>query len=153
MNYFRAYELVDRKTYEERGEASIELIDKGILHDLNLLRAWAGKPMTVNNWYLGGKRQCSGFRTQESKYYRPFSQHSFGRAIDAISRHHKPQDFHKEIILNKEKYKNISFIEIDISWLHIDSRINKCGSELVLWSPLRGYVNVDSYKKELEIMW
>ena len=82
--HFKAYELVDRKTYSIRGEKSFELIDSRILYTIDMLREYYGVSIIINNWKFGGEREWSGLRTKESPYYSDYSQHSFGRAVDFL---------------------------------------------------------------------
>jgi len=61
----------------------------------------------------------------------------------------KPVEFHRQILKNLDKYIHIRFIEIDITWLHIDCRDNLGGERIKLWSPVRGFVSLDAYLKEI----
>ena len=85
--YFKLTELVSRKIYEKRGDMAFGLFDDRLLETLDQLREQFG-PLTCNSWAAGGDRQYSGFRASSEPYYSPFSQHSFGRAVDLISKTH-----------------------------------------------------------------
>lgn len=143
-NYFLTKELVPKHVYAERGEKARELMDERIIGMMNLLRDWGGKPMTVN----GSGRNWSGYRTKECPEYSLYSQHNFGRAVDSVCSI-KPIEFHRQILKNLDKYIHVRFIEIDISWLHIDCRDNLDGDRVKLWSPVRGFVSLDAYIKEI----
>ena len=150
---FIVKELVPQSIYNKRGEKSIECMDVRIVKALDALRTnlrmiGFDNGFTVNNWHLGGNRQFSGLRTEESSHYSPTSQHAFGRAIDYVTK--TPlKEIHKHIIDNPLLYPEITFIEIDITWGHIDCRFNADGSKLKLWSPKRGFVSVEQYRAEL----
>jgi len=146
LEYFTLRELLPPNVIEARGAAAIELMDPRILFDLDTLRGRMGVPMTVNDRL----RHFRGFRTRQSNHYSPFSQHSLGRAIDSVSSL-KPEAYHYEILTNPDTYVNISFLEIDISWLHIDCRHNWDGARIKCWSPNRGFVDPGEYLKELKI--
>lgn len=145
LDYFKLHELVPKDIIQSRGEAAIELMDPRILYDLDTLRGSMRVPMTVNTV----SRQSRGLRTPSSQYYSPTSQHTSGRAVDAVSRI-KPEEFHYEILTNPHWYASISFLEIDITWLHIDCRYNADGSRIRCWSPSRGFVDPEAYLGEIK---
>ena len=144
MRYFSVKELVPKEVYRVRGESAIELMDKRIIDMMELLRDWCGKPMIVND----NNRNWSGYRTKECPQYTPYSQHNFGRAIDSICEI-KPIEFHKQILMNLNLYKHIRFLEADINWLHIDCRDNRDNDRIKIWSPTRGFLNIDNYLSEI----
>lgn len=143
-NYFTTKELVPEHIFKARGESARELMDNRIIEMMNKLREWCGVPMTVN----GKGRNWSGYRTKECPEWTAYSQHNFGRAIDSVCSI-EPKKFHKEILQNLVNYPYIRFIEIDITWLHIDCRDNLGGDRVLLWSPKRGFVPIDKYLKEI----
>ncbi len=81
--HFAIHELVPPHVYQDRGEAAWQLLDERLLITLDKLRIRYG-PTTVNNYYWGSEREWSGLRTVDSPYYRPYSQHTFGRAADCL---------------------------------------------------------------------
>lgn len=148
QNFFSTKELVPPKVYELLGEISRKLMNPKIVDMQNLLRAWAGSPMFVNSPAMN--RTESGLRTPDCKNYSPTSQHSDGNAIDSVCLKKTPKEFHLHILENLDKYPHITFIEIDVTWLHIDCRVNSDGARIKLWSPKRGFVSVSDYIKELK---
>ncbi len=153
LKHFTVQEFVPRHIYQRRGDKAIELMDYRIVKSIDDLRAnlkTAGydSPLTINNWIWGGDRQFCGLRTPTSKDYSETSQHTFGRAIDAVSKT-SVAAMHHHILTKRHLYPHINFIEIDINWLHIDCRDNVGGNDLVLWSPKRGFVDRTEYLKEL----
>ncbi|NRD72708.1 hypothetical protein HQQ94_05480 [Shewanella sp. VB17] len=155
LNNFVVQELIPAALYQHRGDKAIECMDLRIVKALDLLRdnmrvLGVDNGFIVNNWHLGGTRQFSGLRTPASTDYSPSSQHTFGRAIDFITK--TPiADIHRQIIDNPSVYTEITFIEIDIHWCHIDCRVNSDGSALTLWSPKRGVVSIEQYRAELMV--
>ena len=144
LKYFKVSELVPRVVFKARGEAAIELMDKRVLQALDDLRAVTKYPMTVND----KTHQFRGLRTTDCKEFSPYSQHTFGRAVDAVSVL-KPEAYHREILTNLDKYPGVTFIEVDITWLHIDCRDNADGARIKCWSPTRGFLKVDDYLREV----
>jgi len=108
--------------------------DDRILKTADLLREDFG-PMTGNEGIL---KNC-GLRTDEK--YRG-SQHFYGRALDLHPKRTTAEKIRVEIIKNPGRYPHITFLEIDVSWLHIDCRN---GDRLLLWSPKRGFVARETY--------
>ena len=152
-SHFRIEELVPENIFIRRGSASIELLDARALPMVNNVREIAGVPMTINDWSWGGVYQQSGLRTQEhyptvEAYIRSLSQHKYGRGFDGKPDGKSARDVIVELILNHNSSSIYSFIEIDRDWVHFDSRFNRNGTPLVLWSPDRGYVTIDKYLNE-----
>lgn len=124
--YFKSYELVDKTTYQKRLDFSYQLIDSRILWTIDKLREYFNSSIIINNWKFGGNREWSGFRTKESPYYSPYSQHTTGRAIDFIVRDVNSKLVREEIKnnINKDVFKYITAIEDfdGMDWAHIDCR-------------------------------
>lgn len=129
--FFRVEELVPRHVFQARGAAAIELIDERVLITLDALREKFG-PITVNNWVWGGNRQWSGLRTEQSPFGTAFSQHRFGRAVDCIFRNVTAEEVRQYILANPDEFPLITFVELDVSWLHFDVR--NC-PRITTWSP------------------
>jgi len=125
--HFIIEELVSQKVFEERGERAWQLLDPRGLITLDRLRKRYGR-MTINDWKWGGKNESRGLRTQDSPWYRQFSQHSFGRGFDAIfSDTDNPitaEEVRIDIQENKDHpdFEFIMSIELEVSWLHFDVR-------------------------------
>jgi len=129
--HFKAHELVPPDVYKDRGEKALELIDVRILITADTLRNYWGA-MTINDWYWGGKRVASGLRTPDSPHYKPYSQHTFGRALDGIFAKVNAEIVRQDILKYPDKYPFITFLETNISWLHCDAR--NC-ERITTWSP------------------
>lgn len=113
---------------------SWKYFDERILISADKLREVFG-PLRCNG---NGLTQC-GFRTNGSKT----SQHCFGRAMDLHSDRYSSEEIRMYIINNRNLFPYITFLECDISWLHIDCR----NSSFKLWSPVRKYIAVETYLK------
>lgn len=158
-NYFKTWELVPWDVWLLLGENARNLVSKTIVRMANLLREEGGLPMTCNTKGKGG-RDASGLRVCASSHYKKGSQHSGNHgeehvgdecnALDLVTKCDVKQ-YHVYIITNRDKYKDITFLEIDISWLHMDGRsvARMDTGKLELWSPSRGFVSIDKYIQEL----
>lgn len=130
--HFKIHELVPPKVYTARGEKAWSLIDPRLIIMIDELRNHFGRA-TINNYFWGGEREWSGLRTPESPYFSPYSQHTFGRAVDILFNDISSQDVRKALIANPDKWLTIAYsitLEDDVSWVHIDLRNNKNGINL-----------------------
>lgn len=130
--HFVTQELVPPTFYQKYGEASIRYIDPRLSDVVAEVRAWIGKPMTINNWHRGGQRIWSGLRTADSPYYRSGSAHSFGMAFDAVG-DWVPETVRQAIIDRKLILPHRVRLEMGISWLHID--VMAVGEEVETFKP------------------
>ena len=140
--HFKLHELVPQHLYEKHGEACWELLDSRALQTIDALRDKFGS-ITINNYFWGGTRNWSGVRTEHfyssvEAYLKTRSQHKYGRAFDCIVRDYTAKEVRKYIMDNPDEFPYITFLEADISWLHLDCR--NC-DRIKLWSPTRGYIS------------
>lgn len=130
--YFTIKELVSPKVYKKRGDKAWSLFDDRILKVADLLREHFGSAI-INDWSWKGSFKNSGFRTSFSQWFRMFSQHTFGRALDMKFSDQPAFIVRKELIDNwettwKEKFNEIGVSSITlecgdkITWVHIDIR-------------------------------
>jgi len=121
--HFAIHELVPPQVYHDRGEKAWELLDDRLLITLDRLRERYG-PIVVNNYERGGSRQWSGLRTADSPFYKPYSQHTFGRAADCLFQEIEVAEVRKAILRDPEltNFEYINSIELGTSWLHFDVR-------------------------------
>ena len=117
--HFLIEELVPPKVYADRGRKAWELIDVRILKTIDMLRDKYGQ-MTINNWKWAGSREWSGLRTPNSPYYSPYSQHTFGRAVDIIFKDKTAEEVRQDILNNPKDpaFKHIK--SLDMSLLAVD---------------------------------
>lgn len=126
--YFKIQELVSEAVYKKYGEKSWEFIDTRLIKVLDLLREHFNSPITVNDWYFGGKLQQRGLRANKdeivknkSDYY--ISQHCLGKAADFNVKGMTAKEVFEEILKNKDKFYLISRIENikdTPTWTHVD---------------------------------
>lgn len=121
--HFKIHELVPPQVYQDRGEKAWELFDERILMAIDDLRDSYGS-ITINNYMYGGDREWSGLRTPDSPWYSPYSQHTFGRAVDCLFKDADVEEVRKAILADDQipYLPDITAVELDTSWLHIDCR-------------------------------
>jgi hypothetical protein len=118
--HFKAYELVDRKTYNKWGERSFMFFDPRLLYTLDQIREHFGKPVTVNTWKQGGKFQWRGLRNPACPEYSVYSMHTLGRAVDFTVKGISASKVRQEILKHADKFEFITRIEDGVSWVHMD---------------------------------
>lgn len=129
--HFQIQELVPPDVFAERGELAITALDERLVRTLDQLRKAFG-PCTVNDWVFGGQLTERCFRTPDCHHYKPYSQHSFGRAADCTFKNHTAEAVRKSVIASRSLFPYITFIEDTVSWFHFDVR--NC-ERIQLWNP------------------
>ena len=123
MCYFKAHELVDPKTYALYGERSFRYIDKRILNLLQFLRDYYKQSITINDYKFGGQYKESGLRTAKLFYFKQYSCHTFGRAMDIKIKGVEASAVQNDILttINDEvKVMGLTAIEKDTpTWTHL----------------------------------
>jgi len=121
---FKIYELVPVELYNSVHEDVLwQMMDPGLLATIDAIKAKFPKgSMIINSYKWGGDRGWSGLRTKNSKYYSPTSQHSLGKAIDAVFTAYDVEEVRQYILDNSEEFPHIGGIELGVSWLHVDTR-------------------------------
>lgn len=156
MSNFKTHELVPHDIYRLLGENARNLISGRLIHAMDLMRIDLKKPMICNTKGRGGRDQ-SCLRVPGQSYWREGSQHSGNHdgsidgnkctASDTVG-DWDVREAHAIILKNPEKYSMVRFVEIDVSWLHMDVRNDT--SAFALWSPKRGFVSKATYIQELK---
>lgn len=122
--FFTAHEFVPSAIYQEFGEQSWRFIDARMLWTMDAMRIYFNRPITVNNWHVGGDFEGRGFRPPYSSIGSPLGQHRFGRAVDfdvsAVS-----ADEVRAVILSGDTLdlnRYVTAVELGVRWVHIDCR-------------------------------
>jgi hypothetical protein len=123
--HFATHELVPPKMFEERGDKALHLLNPQVLELADLLREIYG-PTFINTYNLGENvirayklREWSGIRTPDSKWYRPYSQHTFGNALDMVFRDVTAEQVRSDIIDGVIELPYPVVLEKSVSWIHI----------------------------------
>jgi len=121
---FKIYELVPVKLYNMVHEDVLwQMFDPRLLETVDTIKEKFSKgTMVINSYKWGGSRGWSGLRTKDSSYYSPTSQHSLGKAIDAVFSMYDVNEIRQYILDNPEEFPHIGGIELNVDWLHIDVR-------------------------------
>lgn len=116
-------ELVPKDVYLKYGDGSVRFIDHRLPAILERIRELCGgKPMTLNDWYYGGRFNLRGFRPANCTIGAVKSQHKLGKASDFTIKGMTADQVRDVIRLNSVELMQMGLtrIEIGISWVHID---------------------------------
>lgn len=121
--HFGIQELVDKATFDRWGEQAWMFFNPDALRSIDGIRRFFTRPVTINNWSIGGPFSQRGLRVATS-VGAAFSLHKFGCAFDMDIAEVTPEDARQEILANAdaEELKLINCIEMDVNWLHMDCR-------------------------------
>ena len=126
MKYFKAYELVDRKTYEKMGEDALSLFNPTALIMLDDFREFIEAPVTVNNWYFGGRHEWRGWRTKAKciELGAPGSEHGKGNAFDLNVKDFTANEVRQIVRINQADplLRLIMRMEDKVGWIHMDRK-------------------------------
>jgi len=125
--YFSLYELVPKKIYESVSIKEHDklwfIFDERALITLDRLRERYGRA-TVNNWKQDGDLQLRGYRPPTASVGTKYSQHRYGRGFDSNFANASPDEIRSDIEnhFTDETFEFITCIEMNITWLHFDTR-------------------------------
>lgn len=125
--HFKLYELLPPDMYAlYRHKGNIlwsVLFDYKAIYTIDRLQVRYGTTI-CNDYHWGGLHKERGFRRFKSEIGAELSQHKFGRAIDCKFKYISAEKVRQDILAEPlhEDFKYITCIEIDITWLHFDTR-------------------------------
>lgn len=125
---FILQEFVPKSVFNRFGANSMWFIDTRIIEVAQFFRDRYNLPITINDWYKGGKRTLSGFRPPTSKVGASLSQHKFGRAADLKWLNQNTitiDEIREDIRKNQRLFRDIGLTAVEEgtdTWLHIDIR-------------------------------
>jgi hypothetical protein len=120
--HFDPREFVSPEVYHELGDRALLLLDNRVLETADAIREYFGRPVTVNNWHLGGERVASGFRETTCPVGARYSQHRFGRALDLLVDKMRAEVVREAIIREQHLFKHVTTMEDGVAWVHFDCR-------------------------------
>lgn len=125
--HFSIYEFVPKEIYAKFGDKSLQFIDQRVIDIAEVVRQRFEKPVTINNWNMGGNFNNRGFRSPDCAIGAFYSQHKAGRGIDINVQDIEVVDVYNDVIKNFDLYKKVGLTTIeDISktpgWTHLDCR-------------------------------
>lgn len=128
MKHFKTQELVGKQAYQLHGERAIRFLDEKLLTCLSIIREQLNRPITVNNWHIGGLFEQRGLRdntqeivrakTMQGKLY--LSAHVLGKAVDFDVKGMSAQEVREWIIDNEDLFPCKIRLEKGVDWVHLD---------------------------------
>lgn len=148
MNHFKAFEIVDKGTYDRLGEDGSLLLFKPIVlqalddfwefFNIEFQKTYQTNEnvsITINNWKWGGTHQWRGLRTPEKakELGAPFSRHAKGDAFDCTVKGFTAEKCRQLIVNNKDNplLINITRLEDKVGWVHWDMMPLTSGKERI----------------------
>lgn len=122
---FWLQEFVPPDVYQMAGKNALWFLDPKIIILAQFVRDRFGKPVTINDWMDGGDYKFSGFRDPLCTEGVLFSQHRFGRAIDAKVRDVDPEEVRADIKTKEFWWMEkglTAYEENTLTWNHLDCR-------------------------------
>ncbi|MFA7542796.1 MAG: hypothetical protein WCY84_00340 [Candidatus Cloacimonadaceae bacterium] len=121
--YFEIREFVSPAVYQRFQHNAWWFIDPRLIESADAIREHFG-PMIINDWACGGAFRYRGLRSSlDADAPRgDFSMHRFGRALDAHFVSASVEEVRSYILANQSRFPHIKGLELNVSWLHIDTR-------------------------------
>lgn len=134
--FFELEEFVSAPVFDRFGQSAWWFIDVRIVWTADAIRHYFDRAVKINSWKWGGPFQFRGFRPYQSADWKPWSQHSFGRAIDFDVQGMDAQAVRSEVLAHQKDphFRFITAIEDDVSWVHVDCR-DTGKSEIMVFKP------------------
>ncbi|KKW10177.1 MAG: hypothetical protein UY48_C0046G0001 [Candidatus Gottesmanbacteria bacterium GW2011_GWB1_49_7] len=122
--HFILEELVDRMTFETKGETAWALFRDDALIMIDGIREFFGAPVRINNWHLGGQFQFRGYRPPDYQGGAKYSMHRLGGAFDMDVIGLTADQAREKIMINKDNPLLIKIMRMEhgVNWLHCDVR-------------------------------
>lgn len=131
--YFGVFELVGRAVFNKYRNRAWMFLDIRLLWALLIIRANIDKPITVNNWYWGGKFSQRGLRSNLQQIFASYfkrrklylSGHVMGKAIDFDVKGMTAEEVREWILKHQELFPFKIRLEHKlkgkaINWVHLD---------------------------------
>jgi hypothetical protein len=122
--HFALVELVGPDIFKERGDRCWELLQPAALMTLDALRDKFG-PITVNDWFAGGKYSESGLRQFDTTTGAKYGMHKYGGADDCKFKLVSPIEAFNYILAHPSEFPLLTTMEDatqTVTWLHFDVR-------------------------------
>ena len=131
--FFKIQELVCEHVYNKwagKPDFILNFFDPRLLVTLDFIRERLGKPITVNNWKIGGSFSQRGLRcnicdlvaskTKKGQIY--MSSHSLGKACDFDVKGMSAKEVRDYIVRHADELPYPISLEDDVTWVHLDMR-------------------------------
>lgn len=134
--YFDLREFVPPEVYQALGVKAWAVLDPRIVWTMDQIRMWTRKPITINNWHIGGAFKYRGFRPRDyTETAAKYSQHFMGRAADFDVSGMTADEFRKTMKMSQgiPAFKYVTACEEGVNWVHIDIRPVPKGTNSIIY--------------------
>jgi len=141
--YFDIQEFVGPRTYKRYGNRAWRFFDLRLLETMIILREAFGKPITINNWHIGGRFSQRGLRTnvqplvkkktKRNKLY--ISAHILGKAVDFDVKGMTARQSRAFIIENIHLLPYKIRLEAGVTWVHLDTTWEDKNPKIHIFEP------------------
>ena len=125
--HFLIQEFINPETFNKEGEKSLELIDKRLIDIAEFIHNDLGKPVTINNWHVGGQYHESGLRDSNTGTGAKKSAHKEGKAIDVKVKGMGGEEWYEYVKKNAKALYDLGLRRIEdksiaTTWCHMDTK-------------------------------
>ena len=146
-HYFKPQELVSPQVYNRFGADSFQFFSTDLLHTLLVIRKNINRPITINNWHVGGTFSQRGLRDNQTPIFKKkfvnnslyLSGHVLGMAVDfdvqGLSAHEVRQWLvnNEEILPCKIRLEHL-LRGVEINWVHLDVKFTEDNPKVYLFN-------------------
>lgn len=139
--YFCLRELVDEQTYKKYGDFAWNFFRTELLLNLLWIREYLKRPITINNWHVGGKFSQRGLRhnmsaevwkyTKDGKQY--MSAHILGAGVDFDVKGMSAAEVRTAIQAAAKDLPYPCRLEDGKTWVHIDTYNDGTKGKVILF--------------------
>lgn len=135
--HFDIEEFVPKAIHEQYGAKARWFINPKLVDIAEFIREEFELPVTINNWYSGGRFQERGFRVPNTQTGARYSQHKLGNAIDLNVKGIPSPELAEWIIATFPTLKGLGLTTIEHpddtpTWTHIDVRWHHADELLIV---------------------
>jgi hypothetical protein len=127
-DHFYLDEFVPRKLVQVYGNNARWFVSDWQIIVAEFIREYfGGRPMTINNWYRGGRLHNRGTRTPNTTVGSLYSQHKLAMAIDFSIKELSSPEIYDRILADQKSFllmgiTTMEHIAFTPTWIHIDGR-------------------------------
>lgn len=134
---FYLHEFVPIHIYNRYGDKSQWFIRPEIIKLAEFYRNWFDAPVTVNNWFWGGRFQERGYRDPYTKTGSKYSQHKLGAAFDCHIKGLSADKVREEIMIYEKEFMQAGLTTLEHAayaptWVHSDIRFTGLKNILIV---------------------
>jgi len=134
MDYFVEQEFLPPSVWESEGVDGMLHIDPRVIETCIDIRRFFARPVTVNNWHVGGPYKYRCYRPRDCPVGAKHSLHKEGLACDLTIKGISAAKARRRIIENSDLFPFIRRLEDEVGWVHFDA-METGRKEIVLFRP------------------